>query len=166
MWNDLTQAVTTRSIVILARAGLITAGIAIFVAMVGPFEHIENEIVPWDKAGHFMAFYVIAAVSLIAFPKVRRGDMALGIVAFAILTEVGQWFVGRDFELGDIAANVLGMVAALAPSYFERLRFYARRAPFHSFADINALDPRRREEAAAMDGIRNARRRARAEASR
>jgi VanZ family protein len=153
------HAATPRTVVKLARVALLVAGAALFVFMVGPFESLEQKLFPWDKAGHFLAFYVIAAVSLIAFPGIRRGDMALGIVFFAISTEIGQWVVGRDFQLGDIAADIAGMCGALAPSYFERLRFYARRAPYHSFAEINSLDPRRREEAAAMDGLRNGRRR-------
>jgi VanZ family protein len=156
--QELFQAITPRTVVKLARVALVTAAIALFIFMVGPFGNLEQTLVPWDKAAHFLAFYAIAAVALIAFPGLRRGDLALGIVGFAIASEVSQWFVGRDFEVGDILADAIGMSAALAPSYFERLRFYARRAPYHSFAEINALDPRRREEAAAMDGLRNGRR--------
>ncbi len=141
-----------------ARVVIFTAFVMLFLFTLGPFAASEALLAPWDKAAHFVFLYSLTALALLAFPTVRRGDIAFFIILYALFCEAGQLFLGTEFEVADMIADAGGVMGALAPTYLERLRFYARRAPHRSFAEINALDPRGREEAAALDGLASARR--------
>lgn len=102
---------------------LLAAGVLVCaVAMVGPFQGLERALVPWDKAAHFIAFYGLTALTVVAFPRRRRLDLTLWVILLGVATEFGQGLTGRDAEFADMAANALGALAVLGPMQLDRLR--------------------------------------------
>lgn len=95
--------------------------------MVGPFQGVEEALVPWDKAAHFIAFYGATLLLFSAFPGRRRLDLvALAVLAGAAI-ELAQQLAGRDAGVGDIVADAAGALAVWAPVRLERLRHPPRR---------------------------------------
>lgn len=88
----------------------------------GPFQNLEYALVPWDKAAHFIGFYMVTALLYVSFPNRRRPDLTILAIFLGASLEIGQLVIGRDAELGDIAADAFGAYAVLAPMYIERLR--------------------------------------------
>ncbi len=75
------------------------------------------QLVPWDKAEHFIAFYALTGVAAAAFPRRSLALIALALSAFGALIEVVQGlpFVHRDRDFWDWVADSLAIAAALAP---------------------------------------------------
>lgn len=111
---------------ILARLALGLAFLSCAVVMVGPFQALESELVPWDKAAHFVAFYGLASLAFLAFPRHRRLDLVIAATAMGAGLEVIQGLAGRDAGLGDVLADAAGAFAVYTPGYLERLRQMAR----------------------------------------
>jgi VanZ family protein len=107
---------------IIARAALVVSALVGAVFMVGPFQGLEEALVPWDKAAHFIAFYTATALLLVGFPSRRRIDLAAIAVLGGVGIEVAQQLTGRDAGLGDVAANAAGALAVLGPIWIEQLR--------------------------------------------
>ncbi len=53
-------------------------------------------LIPWDKAKHFIVFYVLAILASLALPQSRLHRIGLVILAFGGAIEILQAFVGRD----------------------------------------------------------------------
>ncbi|MBI1686566.1 VanZ family protein [Caulobacter hibisci] len=83
-------------------------------------------LIPWDKAKHFIVFYVLAVLGCLAMPKSRLWRIGAVLVAFGALIEVVQFFVGRDAAWGDIFADFCGVAAAYGYSVVGEIR---RRLP-------------------------------------
>jgi len=110
-----------------ARCALaLAAGVCGWGATLAP-QGIEQALVPWDKAAHFIAFYGLTLAMFAAFPERRRFDLALAAVLVGCGIEVVQQFTGRDAGLGDVAADAAGAMAVVAPVWLERLRAPPRR---------------------------------------
>jgi len=105
-----------------ARFLLISAGAVCVIGMVGPFQGVEKALVPWDKAAHFLAFYGLTALLMAAFPKRRRLDLVYLAIFAGAAIEVAQLISGRDFGLGDLAADAAGAFAVWAPMWLQSLR--------------------------------------------
>jgi VanZ family protein len=90
--------------------------------MLGPFQALEQALIPWDKAAHFICFYMMTALLYVSFPHRRRPELTLLAVLIGAALELTQLFIGRDAELGDIAADAFGAYAVLVPMYIDRLR--------------------------------------------
>lgn len=75
------------------------------------------QLVPWDKAEHFIAFYALTGLAAAAFP--RRSLFVLGALlsAFGAFIEFVQGLdiVHRDRDFWDWAADTVAIIAALAP---------------------------------------------------
>ncbi|MFT3997811.1 MAG: hypothetical protein QM667_10420 [Asticcacaulis sp.] len=69
---------------------------------------------------------MLTVVLQLALPRVRRTDMALGVLAVGALIEVGQLFTGRSASIYDWLADAIGVTAAIVPSYVETFRHYVR----------------------------------------
>jgi VanZ family protein len=82
--------------------------------------------IPWDKAKHFIAFYVLTALAVAALPASRFWRIGAVLLAFGIGIEAVQALVGRDAALGDIVADACGIGAVLGPIV---LRSMTKRAP-------------------------------------
>ena len=122
---------------LLLLAFLVCAG-----GMVGP-AGIEQALVPWDKAAHFIAFYGLTLLLFTAFPRRRRLDLAVLAIFAGAATEVAQILAGRDGEIGDLCADALGALAVLAPVWLEHLRFPRTERRASALGRIEVLQPER-----------------------
>jgi VanZ family protein len=105
-----------------ARLLLIAATLVCAVGMVGPFKGIEKNFVPTDKAAHFIAFYGLTALMMMAFPKNRRLEIVFAAIALGAALEVAQAFTSRGFSISDLMADVVGAFAVWAPMWMQSMR--------------------------------------------
>lgn len=70
------------------------------------------DILPWDKARHFLAYAAIALPVAIARPRGWPLLLA-GILAWSIGIELVQPLVGRSRDIDDFLANSLGALLAV-----------------------------------------------------
>lgn len=84
-------------------------------AVIPPKQAVQ--LVPWDKAEHFIAFYALTGLAVAAFP--RRHLFVLGALlsAFGAFIEFVQGLdiVHRDRDFWDWVADTIAIIAALAP---------------------------------------------------
>jgi hypothetical protein len=75
------------------------------------------QLVPWDKAEHFIAFYALTGLAVAAFPKSNLCVIAGLLSLFGALIEIVQGLdlVHRDRDFWDWVADSLAIGAALAP---------------------------------------------------
>ena len=88
-----------------ARSLLILAGAVCAIGMVGPFQGVEANFVPADKAAHFIAFYGLTSLMMAAFPKNRRLEIALSATLLGGSIEIAQIFTHRGVSIFDLAAD-------------------------------------------------------------
>jgi len=74
-------------------------------------------LAPWDKATHFIAFYVLTGLAVAAFPRQNLFVVAALLSAFGALIEIVQGLpmVHRDKDFWDWVADTLAICSALAP---------------------------------------------------
>ncbi len=103
---------------------------AVLVTIVGavtpPAQMID--IIPWDKASHFLAFYSLTLLGVAAFPRQRPFVIGGALSVFGALIEVVQAtpLVHRDADWRDWVTDTIAIVAVLAPMALVRWRsFYA-----------------------------------------
>ena len=82
----------------------------------------EGRLIPWDKAGHFLSFYVLTLLFCLALPRSPRGILILVMLAAGGAIEVVQGMAGRDADWKDWIADGAGIVFAILPGWFEQLR--------------------------------------------
>jgi len=104
----------------LARLGLAVAVIAVCYGAFGPPS--ARPLLPWDKAVHFAAFFVLTVLSLVSFPRTPALVVGAALSGGAIEIVQGLSVIGRDREAGDWAADTLATVAALSVLLAARLR--------------------------------------------
>lgn len=87
-----------------------------FYSAVIPPEH-ALQLVPWDKAEHFIAFYGLTGLAAAAFPRRNLLVIAALISGFGALIEFVQGLpqVHRDRDFWDWVADTVAIAAALAP---------------------------------------------------
>jgi hypothetical protein len=87
-----------------------------FVSAVMPAAHAIH-LVHWDKANHFIAFYVLTVLACAAFPQRQVSWIAITLSAFGGLIEVvqGLKIVSRDGDFWDWVADTLAIGAVLMP---------------------------------------------------
>jgi hypothetical protein len=75
------------------------------------------QLVPWDKAEHFLAFYGLTGLAAAAFPKRQLIVIAALLSGFGALIEFvqGLAIVHRDRDFWDWVADTIAICAALAP---------------------------------------------------
>jgi len=80
-----------------------------------------------DKMLHCGAYTLLAAIPVLAFAQARSVLWALALMPVGVVLEFLQNVVpGRSFELGDITANTLGVLAGIAAGWAGRkIRFTA-----------------------------------------
>jgi hypothetical protein len=107
----------------LLRLAFWLATLVAFIAAVVPGEEAPN-LMPWDKAQHFLAFYVLAVLGAAAYP--RSGFLRVGaaLSAFGAFIEFVQMIpqLHRDAEFFDWLADTVAIAAALAPAYLPAVR--------------------------------------------
>lgn len=87
-----------------------------FVCAVLPSQHVIH-IFKWDKAEHFLAFYVLTGLAVAAFPRANLFVIVVALSAFGALIEFvqGLSFVGRDRDFQDWVTDTVAIGVALAP---------------------------------------------------
>ena len=75
------------------------------------------QLTPWDKATHFIAFYVLTGLAVAAFPTQNPIIIGAWLSAFGGLIEVVQGLpmVHRDRDFWDWVADTIAISCALAP---------------------------------------------------
>ncbi|MDB5458223.1 MAG: hypothetical protein JWP92_3808 [Caulobacter sp.] len=81
-------------------------------------------LLPWDKAQHFLVFYVLAGMASLALPASRLWRLGLAVLAFGGLIELLQALpiIHRDAEWADLAADAAGIALAYGPMIVGRWR--------------------------------------------
>ena len=81
-----------------------------------PSKHVIH-LFAWDKAEHFLAFYVLTALAVAAFPRGNLFVIAASLSGFGAFIELvqGLSFVGRDRDFQDWLTDTLAIGMALAP---------------------------------------------------
>jgi hypothetical protein len=104
------------ALTVLAKVVFFAALVFTFYSAIIPPAHALR-LVPWDKAEHFIAFYVLTGLAAAAFPK--RNLLVLGALlsGFGALIEVvqGLEMVHRDRDFWDWVADTIAIIAALVP---------------------------------------------------
>ncbi len=77
-------------------------------------------LIPWDKAKHFIVFYVLSILASLALPLSRLHRIGLVILAFGAAIEILQAFVGRDASWFDLFADACGISAAYGPMLISK----------------------------------------------
>jgi hypothetical protein len=100
----------------LVQAAFIVAIVGVFVLAVLPAPEAPEGL-PWDKANHFGAFFVLMGLGAAAWPGRNPLWTALGLWLFGGAIELVQSIpaVHRDGDVWDWAADTLGILAVLAP---------------------------------------------------
>jgi glucose-6-phosphate-specific signal transduction histidine kinase len=111
----------------LAKIAFFAALVFTFYSAVIPPQH-ALQLVPWDKAEHFIAFYVLTFLAAAAFPRLHLLVIAVLLSAFGALIEIVQGLpiVHRDKDFWDWVADTLAIGAALAPMLLVWWRQQAR----------------------------------------
>lgn len=111
----------------LLRFGFWLAVIVAFTAAVVPGEEAPN-LMPWDKAQHFLAFYVLAVLGAAAYPRAGLLRIGAWLSAFGAFIEFVQMIpqLHRDAEFFDWLADTIAIAAALAPVSLVAIRKHLR----------------------------------------
>ncbi|WP_297506563.1 VanZ family protein [uncultured Caulobacter sp.] len=131
-----------------ARLTLLGGSLTVAVLTLGPFQGAEAIFGLSDKAAHAIAFGGLLAVSFLAFPRMRRHDLAVAALVMGAAVEVAQIFAHRDGNLPDWLADAAGILTVYGASMIETVRSLARQQGQLTFAQIAARDRRRGRRAA------------------
>jgi hypothetical protein len=103
-------------LILLARCAFFAALIFTFYSAVIPPTHAV-QLVPWDKAEHFIAFYALTGLAVAAFPAAHLWIIAVLLSGFGALIEMVQGLpiVHRDRDFWDWVADTIAILAALSP---------------------------------------------------
>jgi hypothetical protein len=84
-------------------------------AVIPPQDAVQ--LVPWDKAEHFLAFYGLTGLAVAAFPRRNLFIVATLLSGFGAFIEYvqGLEMVHRDRDFWDWVADTIAIAAALAP---------------------------------------------------
>jgi VanZ family protein len=135
---------TPNHVVTTARAVLVAGALTAAVLMLGPWPGLEHVFGLSDKAAHAIAFGGLVAVSFLAFPRMRRNDLAIAAVMLGASVELAQMFTSdRSASILDLLADTAGVTAVYLASHIENVRAMARKRGSASFADIASQDRRR-----------------------
>ena len=135
---------TPNHVVTTARAVLVAGALTAAVLMLGPWQGLDQAFGLSDEAAHANAFGGLVAVSFLAFPRMRRNDLALAAVLLGAGVEVAQLFTpDRSGTISDLAADAAGVGVVYLASHIENLRALARQRGSATFVDIAAQDRRR-----------------------
>ncbi len=135
---------TPNHVVTAARVVLVAGALTAATLMLGPWPGLEEVFGLSDKAAHAIAFGGLVAVSFLAFPRMRRNDLALAAVLLGAAVEVAQLFsANRSGSFGDLFADAAGVSLVYFCSQIESVRALARKRSDEALADIAAQDRRR-----------------------
>lgn len=134
---------TPNLIVIAARAVLVLGALTAAVLMLGPFQGLEQAFGLTDTSAHAIAFGGLTALSFVAFPDMRRADLAVAALILGGGVEIVQLLGGRSASLIDWAADAAGILTLYGASLIEGGRKLARDHGTAPLATLRALDRRK-----------------------
>ena len=93
------------------------------VGALGPPSRVAG-LIPWDKAEHFLAFYCLTLLAVVAFPTRPPVWIGLTLSAFGGLIEIVQGlpFVHRDADWRDWIADSVAIAAVFLVMAAVRIR--------------------------------------------
>lgn len=100
------------SLVHIARVFAVVAIAMLLTLMIGPFGSAEAGVGISDKIGHVVAFWIIAGSLAVLAPPWNLERIALVALSIGVGVEIVQGFVGRDADVLDVAADMVGIVLA------------------------------------------------------
>lgn len=107
----------------------VTATVVLVLAVL-PRGHLPP-LIPWDKAAHFLAFYVLTVLGAAAFPRRTLLLLVVALSAYGAAIELIQALpaVDRDSDFWDWVADTVAIGAALLPLLLPRLRAWLGMNP-------------------------------------
>jgi hypothetical protein len=109
-----------------------SAAIFTLVCAVLPYEHTIH-IFKWDKAEHFLAFYVLTGLAIAAFPRANLFIIAAALSGFGAFIEFvqGLSWVGRDRDFQDWVTDTISIGMAMLPmlAVWWRKQFEGQNTP-------------------------------------
>jgi VanZ family protein len=75
-----------------------------------------------DKVNHILAFFTLGVLLRMGWPRYRLVLCMLGLLLVGGLIEIVQHFVGRDAAWGDLAADAIGLLLAIAATSIFRMQ--------------------------------------------
>ena len=109
----------------LIRVAFVVATVATFLGAVAPESQLHGiDIIPWDKAEHFIAFFTLTVMAATAFPATPLLLIGALLSAFGALIEVVQGLdiVGRDRDFWDWVADTIAIGAVVLSMLVARWR--------------------------------------------
>lgn len=100
------------SLVHVARFLAVVAIAILLTLMIGPFGAAEAGVGISDKIGHVAAFWIIAGALAVLAPGWNLERLALVALIIGVGVEIVQGFVGRDADVLDVAADMVGIALA------------------------------------------------------
>ncbi|HEX7006142.1 MAG TPA: VanZ family protein [Alphaproteobacteria bacterium] len=115
--------VRSRTAARIAQLAFWIAALVVLVLAVKPPSTLPP-LIPWDKAAHFLAFYVLTVLAAAAFPRRTLLLLAVALSAYGALIELIQAHpaIGRDSDIWDWVADTAAIAAALLPLLISRWR--------------------------------------------
>ncbi|WP_018147485.1 VanZ family protein [Henriciella marina] len=113
-----------RAILWFARTGFLALYAAIIFLSLASVESDVNvvHLIPSDKAGHFLGYFALTSIAILAFPRIPIAVLAVIIITQSAAVEVAQPFFGRTADIYDLLANLVGVAGAVAPVISKNLR--------------------------------------------
>lgn len=90
---------------------LVLIGVSILAFMPGDDVAITTG---WDKSNHALAFFTLALLAGRSWPRRHWWQLALPLLAYGVLIEIVQYFIGRDAAALDVFADAVGLAIYLA----------------------------------------------------
>lgn len=75
-----------------------------------------------DKLNHVMAFFALGVLLRLGWPRLRLVLALFALLGLGLMIEVLQHFIGRDAAFGDLLADAIGLLLAVAATSIFRLR--------------------------------------------
>lgn len=132
------------NIVTLARATLLVSAPAAVVLFLAPASSLPPVLNISSGVAHAAVFYGLTAVAFVAFPRLRRSDMAGVSLVMGGMIELVQLATGGSARMSDWLAAVAGVAALYVPTVLEQMRHMARKHAYTTFSDLAANDRRKR----------------------
>ena len=107
-----------------ARAALLAVFAVALYGAIDPRHNHAASAPPPDAVEHVLYGYLLTVLSIAAAPRLNPWRIGAGFLAIGVVFEATQalGFVAGTAQAQDLASNVAGVVAALAPFALGRLR--------------------------------------------
>ncbi|MEZ5960598.1 MAG: hypothetical protein R3C30_09265 [Hyphomonadaceae bacterium] len=133
-----------KTLVVMLRLALAGALLFTLYAAFAPSPEAPD-ILPWDKAAHFAAFFTLAVLAALSFPRTPLVAIGVALSALGAGIEVVQGLPGvdRDRDVVDWLVDTVAIGFALWPGLVHAARARLREAEVvHVARDVEELSKR------------------------